>query len=219
MFPYASRHSSADAARAKVRALQRAATTFRQTEQPRLYGHVHPHGHATAKLARAFAALLAPDCPPRALDEVELGAHLHDIGKYLIPESILFKAGALTDEEREVVSFHPAYGAHILKGLPGVTDTIHRIVLCHHERWDGWGYPAGLDGARIPFAARLVAVCDVYTSLRARRPYKPPLPRRAALATLEAMAGRELDPTMVEAFRRLLAHARRHAHAFRHASG
>lgn len=190
----------------KIRALLRAVATFRQHEQPELYGHVHPHGHATAKLSRAFAAALVRDRPMRSgtLDEIELGAHLHDVGKYLIPESILFKPGALSAEERAIISLHPAYGAHMLAGLLGVTDTVHRIVLCHHERWDGEGYPGGLQGVRIPFAARLVAVCDVYTSLRARRAYKPALSRREALATMEAMAGRELDPYMVEAFPRLI---------------
>jgi HD-GYP domain-containing protein (c-di-GMP phosphodiesterase class II) len=215
MFPSSFRQSQAAVVvvQWKLRALLRAAATFRQNEQPELYGHVHPHGHATAKLSRAFAALLVRDCPTRArtLDEIELGAHLHDIGKYLIPESILFKPDALSAEERAIISLHPAYGAHILAGLLGVTDTVYRVVLCHHERWDGEGYPEGLSGARIPFAARLVAVCDVYTSLRARRAYKPALSRRETLDTMEAMAGRELDPNLVEAFPKLITSERRHS--------
>ena len=193
--------------RRTTRDLLRAAATFRRSEQPELYGHVHPHGHATAKISRAFAAALvrrrASD--RQLLDEIELGAYLHDIGKYLIPASVLLKPGPLSAEERASVSLHPAYGASIIYGLSGVTDTAYRVVLCHHERWDGEGYPGGLGGTRIPFAARLVAVCDVYTSLRARRPYKPSLSRREAATTMEEMAGRELDPDMVLDFVRLIA--------------
>jgi putative two-component system response regulator len=73
-------------------------------------------------------------------------------------------------------------------------------VLYHHERWDGDGYPEGLTGRRIPLAARLVAVADVYTSLRARRAYKPTLTRREAASVMEEMAGRELDPDLTEDF-------------------
>jgi HD-GYP domain-containing protein (c-di-GMP phosphodiesterase class II) len=217
MFPYSPRQSQAAAvaARRKIRALLSAAATFRQSEQPKTYRHVHPHGHATAKLARAFAAALMRDywVRARALDEIELGAHLHDIGKYLIPEPILLKPGALSAEERAIISLHPAYGAQLLAGLSGVTDTVYRVVLCHHERWDGEGYPEGLKGARIPFAARLVAVCDVYTSLRARRPYKPALSRRDALTTMQGMAGYELDPDMVHDFPGLITSERRHGAA------
>ena len=207
MFAYPFMPSRTDLAHSNARALLRAAASFRRSEQPRLYAHVHPHGHATAKLARCFAAALMRNrrASARALDEIELGAHLHDIGKYLVPESIVFKAGGLSAEERAVMSRHPAYGAQLLGGLPGVTDTAYWIVLYHHEWWDGAGYPEGIAGRRIPFAARLVAVCDVYTSLRAKRSYKPTLPRREALAALEAMAGRQLDPALVEDFGRLAA--------------
>lgn len=202
--------------RRTTRDLLRAAATFRRSEQPELYAHVHPHGHATAKLSRAFAAALARRraVTAQALDEIELGAYLHDIGKYLIPASVLLKPGPLSAQERASVSLHPAHGAAIISGLSGVTDTAYRVVLCHHERWDGGGYPGGLGGTRIPFAARLVAVCDVYTSLRARRPYKPALSRREAAATMEEMAGRELDPDMVLDFVRLIA-LERHGRAGR----
>ncbi|MCA1629041.1 MAG: HD domain-containing protein [Acidobacteria bacterium] len=207
MFPYPSRLSQPVVIpHGKIRATLQNVATFRQSEQPRHHGHIHPHGHATARLSRSFAATLSRDEAVRGgkLDEIELGAHLHDIGKYLIPESILLKPGPLTAAERATVAFHPAFGAYILSGLPGVTETVYRIVLCHHERWDGGGYPEGLSGSRIPFAARLVAVCDVYTSLRARRTYKHSLSRREAVAAMEEMAGRELDPDMVQDFFRYI---------------
>lgn len=213
MSPYSSRRYRAIAGhwQQNVRSLLQAAATFMRSEQPTMYGHIHPHGHATAKLSRSFAAALMRDRAAygHLLDEVELGAYLHDIGKYLIAESILLKPGPLSAEERTAISLHPAYGAEIIAGLDGITDTVYRVVLYHHERWDGQGYPCGVAGERIPFAARVVAVCDVYTALRARRSYKPSLSRREAAIALEEMAGRELDPHMVRDFVKLLAPERR----------
>jgi HD-GYP domain-containing protein (c-di-GMP phosphodiesterase class II) len=207
MSPYSSEpYRAAARFQWSVRDFLRAAATFRRSEQPETYGHVHPHGHATAKLSRTFAAALAlrRAADQRLLDEIELGAYLHDIGKYLIPASVLLKPGPLSPEERASVSLHPVYGAEIISGLAGVTETVYSVVLCHHERWDGDGYPGGLRGTLIPFAARLVAVCDVYTSLRARRSYKSPLSRLEAAYLMEEMAGRELDPDIAEDFVKLL---------------
>lgn len=207
MFPHKSRHhETVGIDQRLLRVLLRAIATFRQSEQPELYAHVHPHSHATAKLARAFATELihTDTSTEHTLDEIELGAYVHDIGKYLIPKSILLKPGPLTPQERATVSRHPAYGTLILTNLRGMTDTANGIVLYHHERWDGTGYPEGLEGIRIPFAARLVAICDVYTSLRAKRAYKPSLTRREVSLTMREMAGRELDPQMVEDFFRFV---------------
>jgi putative two-component system response regulator len=188
-----------------IRSLLRAAASLGRDEQPRLYRHIHPHGHATARLARSFAAAIGcAGSGAAALDEIELGAHLHDFGKYLIAESILLKPGPLTDTERQEVSFHPVYGAQVLGGLPAVSETVRLVVLHHHEHWDGGGYPEGLMGTRIPLAARIVSVADVYTSLRARRSYKPPLSVREAASALAEMAGRELDPDMTLDFLRFV---------------
>jgi HD-GYP domain-containing protein (c-di-GMP phosphodiesterase class II) len=182
-----------------IRALLLAASSLGRDELPRLHRHVQPHGHATARLARSFAAAIG--CAGAlTLDEIELGAHLHDFGKYLIAESILLKPGPLSVEERAAVSLHPVYGAQLLSGMPAVTAAVRDVVLYHHEHWDGAGYPEGLAGRRIPLAARLVAVADVYTSLRARRSYKRTLSRREAVAEMEAMAGRELDPDLTTDF-------------------
>jgi HD-GYP domain-containing protein (c-di-GMP phosphodiesterase class II) len=180
-----------------------AAASMGRDEQPRLYRHVHPHGHATARLARSFAAAVgcAGSGAP-TLDEIELGAHLHDLGKYLIAESILLKPGPLTAVERSAVSFHPVLGARLLSGLPAVTEAVRQAVLYHHERWDGDGYPEGLTGRRIPIVARIVAVADVYTSLRARRAYKPTLTRHEAASEMVRMAGHELDPDLTRDFLR-----------------
>ena len=170
--------------------------------EPELFTHVQPHGHATAQIARQFAAAcgacgggLGP-----TIAEIELGAHLHDIGKYFIPPSVLLKPAALDKEERAIVSVHPIYGATLISKLPGNTDVIRRSVLHHHEHWNGDGYPGGLSGTAIPLAARVIAVVDVYTSLRSRRSYKPILTKEQAFKTLVEMAGRELDPCLVEDF-------------------
>ena len=179
-----------------------AVASLGRDEQPELYCHVHPHGHATAKVARAFASSLryVGDRGWPTLDEIELGAHLHDVGKYLIAKSILLKPGPLDECERAAVSRHPLYGAQLLSNLSAVTDMVRRVVLYHHERWDGAGYPEGLQGPAIPPEARLISIADVYTSLRARRAYKPTLTRGEAARELREMAGRELDPDMARDF-------------------
>lgn len=202
MFPVPPRWrvgTSAD--RRKIRAIVHAVDALGQDEQPDLYSHIHPHSHATARLTRAFASawVYAGDSGP-TLDEIELGAYLHDFGKYLVAKSILLKPGPLSEEERAAIYYHPIYGAQVLSNLPAITETVHQIILHHHEKWDGTGYPDGLHGTRIPLAARLISIIDVYTSLRARRSYKPSLTRHEAATTLLEMVGHELDPDMTRDF-------------------
>jgi HD-GYP domain-containing protein (c-di-GMP phosphodiesterase class II) len=129
---------------------------------------------------------------------------VHDIGKYLVPKEILLKPGSLDAVEREIMSLHPVHGVEILRDLPYITPSIGHTVLHHHERWDGKGYPDALAGTAIPFSARTVSVVDTYTSLRSRRTYKPPLSRSGACEVLRKMAGRELDPSLVHDFLRLV---------------
>lgn len=178
--------------------------TFRQKVQPEWYAHIHSHGHATARLARCFTATCFRTVQKATLDEIEFAAHMHDVGKYLIRLEILLKPGPLDEDERAIMALHPIHGTQILSGLPYINTTIAQIVLHHHERWDGTGYPEGLAGNAIPFAARVVAVADVYTSLRARRSYKTALTRSGACAILRTMAGHELDPNLVHDFLRLV---------------
>jgi len=189
------------AGRRALSALPRVISTVSRQAQPEIFAHVEPHARATAKLARHFAAFVirGKSCG-QALKEIECGAHLHDIGKYFIDASILLKTGALDKEERAMVSLHSVYGATVISKLPGVTEAIRCIVLHHHERWDGQGYPEGLAGTAIPLFARIVSISDVYTSLRAKRSYKPALTKQQAFAILIEMAGQELDPYMVEDF-------------------
>lgn len=178
--------------------------TFRQKVQPEWFAHIHSHGHATARLARSCTAACVKTASKATLDEIEFGAYMHDIGKYLIPKEILLKPGPLDEEEREITSLHAVHGVEILRDLPYITPTITQTVLYHHERWDGTGYPDGLAGTAIPFAARIVSVVDIYTSLRARLSYKPPPTRSEACVLLRKMAGHELDPSLVHDFLRLV---------------
>jgi HD-GYP domain-containing protein (c-di-GMP phosphodiesterase class II) len=182
--------------------LIRIISTVSKEAEPELFAHVQPHAHATAQLARHFAA--ACGCSGGnsgpSPGEIEIGAYLHDIGNYFIATSILLKPGALDEEERAIMSLHSIYGANIVAKLPGSTEVIRRVVLHHHEHWDGNGYPEGISGTAIPLAARIISIIDVYTSLRARRSYKSTLTKQEAFDTLIEMAGRELDPNLVEDF-------------------
>jgi HD-GYP domain-containing protein (c-di-GMP phosphodiesterase class II) len=186
--------------------LIRVISTVSKEAEPELFEHVQPHAHATAQLARHFA--IACGCSGGrsgpTLGEIELGAYLHDIGKYFIAASILLKPDTLDEEERAVVSLHPIYGANIVAKLPGSTEVIRSVVLHHHEHWDGSGYPEGISGTAIPLAARIISIIDVYTSLRARRSYKSTLTKQQAFNTLIEMAGRELDPYLLEDFLKLV---------------
>lgn len=188
-----------------LQAVLRMVARMEQKDQPDIFAHVHPHAHATARLARLFAASCGCGSSGGAtLAEIEYGAHVHDIGKYFISPSVLLKPGALNEEEEAVMRLHSIYGAMILARLPGTTENIYRAVLYHHEHWDGSGYPEGLRGVGIPLTSRLISIVDVYTALRARRSYKPMLTKPEAIKTLLEMGGRELDPYLVEDFVRLL---------------
>jgi putative two-component system response regulator len=133
------------------------------------------------------------------LQPIHLGALLHDIGKIGIPDSILFKAGPLTDEERKVIMTHPGLGKLILQplGLPPVTI---EITYYHHERWDGNGYPEGLAGEDIPLSARIFAIVDVWDTLTSTRPYREAWSREEAISYIKKQSGTHFDPSVVEKF-------------------
>jgi HD-GYP domain-containing protein (c-di-GMP phosphodiesterase class II) len=154
-----------------------------------------PHSIAVAECAAAIAEALTVDQTTR--DNAVAGALVHDAGKAAIDESILNKPGPLTDAERAVVNRHPEEGAALLAGriAPGVLD----VVLSHHERWDGRGYPHGRAGADIPVAARIVATADAFLAMLEERPYRIRRSVKAAVAELEACAGSQFDPDCVTA--------------------
>jgi putative nucleotidyltransferase with HDIG domain len=174
---------------ATVRALSNAveardAYTGKHAERVAAYG---------IEIARALG-LSKPDAP-----EMEFGFLLHDIGKIAVPDAILYKPGALTSEERQMMARHPTAGAEILGGIDFLQEALE-VVRSHHERWDGTGYPDGLKGEGIPVAARVFAVADVFDALTTDRPYRPALPLDEARQMIVGASGTQFDPRVVTAF-------------------
>lgn len=134
-----------------------------------------------------------------SLRALEIGALLHDIGKIAIPDAVLLKRGPLSQEEWECMRQHPQLGASMVRAWAALQPALP-AVLHHHERYDGGGYPAGLEGLAIPPAARIVAVVDAFDAMLTTRPYRQGLPLETALRELERCAGSQFDPEYVQAF-------------------
>jgi PAS domain S-box-containing protein len=132
------------------------------------------------------------------------GALLHDIGQMGIPDNILFKSDSLTEEECKVMRLHPTYAYNMLARIPYLKPALD-IPYCHHEKWDGSGYPRGLAGEAIPLAARIFAVTDVWDALCSDRPYRTAWPQEKVRTYLREQSGRHFDPRVVDAFLRMLA--------------
>ena len=130
---------------------------------------------------------------------VKTAALLHDIGKLAVPEHILSKPGPLTPEEFQKIRAHPKVGADIVSSVP-FPYPVAPLILSHHERWDGKGYPAGLRGENIPLGARILSVVDYFDALMAERPYHKAMSYEAAIGLLQQEAGKGLDPTVVSTF-------------------
>jgi diguanylate cyclase (GGDEF)-like protein/putative nucleotidyltransferase with HDIG domain len=130
---------------------------------------------------------------------VKTAALLHDIGKLAVPEHILSKPGPLTQEEFQKIRIHPQVGAEIISGVP-FPYPVSPLILSHHERWDGKGYPAGLKGDEIPLGARILSVVDYFDALMSERPYHKAMSLDAALGLLRQEAGKALDPRVVQTF-------------------
>jgi len=137
------------------------------------------------------------------VEAVKTAALLHDIGKLAIPDYILAKPGPLTPEEFQKVRVHPEVGAEILRGVP-FPYPVASLILSHHERWDGRGYPAGLKEHDIPLGARVICVADYFEALTSDRPYHRAAGQEAAVEVLRQEAGRALDPRLVELFLTIL---------------
>jgi diguanylate cyclase (GGDEF)-like protein len=134
-----------------------------------------------------------------ALEELELAAELHDIGKLAIPDATLAKPGPLDEDEWALIQGHTIVGERILNASPAL-NRVGRIVRATHECWDGTGYPDGLHGTDIPLPARIIAVCDAYSAMIGDRPHRPPLTPGAALSELRRCAGSQFDPEIVDVF-------------------
>jgi len=142
---------------------------------------------------------------PTRLRSLAIGGLLHDIGKLSVPDSILQKPGPLDDDEFDVVKLHPERGRELLNELGGFDETVRRLVLDHHERLDGSGYPRGLADAELDLATRILSVCDVYDALVSPRVYRSAWPREKALALLRTESHTAFDGRCVAALERLVA--------------
>jgi HD-GYP domain-containing protein (c-di-GMP phosphodiesterase class II) len=139
--------------------------------------------------------------PSSQLSDIEAAAILHDIGKIGIPDSILNKPGKLTPEEREKMKKHSEYGWAILRGIPTFQQT-SLLVLHHHERIDGKGYPSGLKGEETPLGSRIVCIVDSFDAMISDRSYRKGLPVEEAIRRLRADSGTQFDAEIVELFTR-----------------
>ena len=164
---------------------------------------VETGGHSSRVVDMTLSLARAMCIPEQEIAQIRRGAILHDIGKMGIPDSILLKKGPLTPEEMERMRQHPIYAYNLLSSIPFLRPSLD-IPYCHHERWDGSGYPNGLKGEQIPLSARIFAIVDVWDALRKERPYKPAWPDTEILEYIQEQSGKMFDPQVVEAFLALL---------------
>src|SRR3954453_8543601 len=154
-----------------------------------------------ARYAKEIAKEL--DMDDEEQDLVHTAGLLHDIGKFIFPDSILMGGNKLTDEEYEIVKKHPAQGAKVVRGVDGY-GPVADIILAHHERIDGRGYPNGIAGDDIPIQSRMIAVADTYDVMTARASYREPVSPAEAVAELRRVSGSQLDGHLVELFIKIL---------------
>lgn len=155
------------------------------------------HLHRVTDLAKATMEEIDPGLARN--EEVSFGFMLHDIGKIGVPDAVLNKPGPLADGEWEVMRRHPELGVKIVEPI-GFSETATEIILSHHERWDGAGYPKGLEKEEIPLTARAFAIADAYDAMTTDRPYRSALPKEHALEAISDAAGAHYDPEVVDVF-------------------
>lgn len=163
----------------------------------------YTHGHAAATMFHAVGLARKFELTEEEVATVQLAALFHDIGKIGVAEHILRKPGPLGYNEWGEIKNHTQIGANLLANIPTLSK-VRPIVLAHHERWDGTGYPTGLKGEDIPFEARIVAVCDAFQAMISMRPYRSARTRAEALEELRRCAGTQFDPQVVAAFVELI---------------
>ncbi|MGB9640231.1 MAG: HD domain-containing phosphohydrolase [Anaerolineales bacterium] len=160
-------------------------------------GHTQRVTELTLRLARKMGIV------GDELVHIRRGALLHDIGKMGVPDAILLKPGPLTNDEWEIMRKHPQYALEMLSPIAYLKLALD-IPYCHHEKWDGTGYPRGLKGEQIPLAARIFAIVDVYDALTSDRPYRVAWSKEKTLGHIRSISGSHFDPKVVEAFLELL---------------
>jgi putative nucleotidyltransferase with HDIG domain len=162
------------------------------------------HCKDVVRLALDVARELALDVEEQRT--VEFGALLHDIGKIAVPKEIVNKPGKLDPDEWEIIKTHTVEGQRMLERVGGFMGKVGQVVRCHHERWDGGGYPDGLHGEDIPLAARIISCCDAFNAMTTNRPYRKAMSTALAIAELVEHAGAQFDPAVVDALRRVIEH-------------
>jgi putative two-component system response regulator len=161
-------------------------------------GHTQRVTEKTIKLARAAGL------DENSLKHIWRGALLHDVGKLGIPDSVLLKPDRLTEDEWLIMRKHPTHAFEWLSQIEYLRPALD-IPYCHHEKWDGTGYPRGLKGEEIPIAARLFAIVDIWDALTSDRPYRKAMDREDALEYILSQSGKHFDPKVVELFKEHLA--------------
>jgi HD-GYP domain-containing protein (c-di-GMP phosphodiesterase class II) len=156
------------------------------------------HAQRVAAYGLRIAHAAGVDVDP----QVEFGFLLHDVGKVAVPDAILFKPGPLSEAERALMVRHPQIGSEILRHIDFL-DEAKVVVLHHHERWDGMGYPDGLTGEEIPMQARVFAVADTLDALTTDRPYRPACGWAEARQVIRTGSGTQFDPAIVAAYETL----------------
>jgi putative nucleotidyltransferase with HDIG domain len=164
-----------------------------EARDPYTYGHSRKVNTYAVALAEAIG--LSPD----EVSNVSTAALLHDIGKIGVPDKVLNKRGKLGREDWEAIKSHPRLGANIVGNIPNLVPCVS-IILYHHERWDGSGYPEGLKGEEIPIGARILAIADSFEAMTSARPYHPALSIEEVIKALRQGAGLQFDPKLVEVF-------------------
>jgi putative nucleotidyltransferase with HDIG domain len=155
------------------------------------------HSWRVAALCQRMAEKM--DISPIWVETIHIAAHLHDIGKVGVPDYVLNKPGGLLAYEYELMKTHSEVGHSIVRKLP-VLEDISLYILHHHERWDGKGYPAGLEGTDIPLGARIIAVADTFDAVTSRRPYRESRSVEEALSEIDRVSGSQLCPEVCGVF-------------------
>lgn len=164
---------------------------------------VYTKQHSARVTGYSVIMAKATGCTEEQMQVLNVAGYLHDIGKIGIPDQILLKPGRLTDEEYQVIKRHPIIGSSII-GHFSMWLEEQKIIRCHHERWDGKGYPDGLTRQEIPFLSRIVALSDVYDALTSDRSYRKKLSEEAATAIIRENSGSQFDPEVVTIFMDLI---------------
>lgn len=155
------------------------------------------HAERTKKLALKLGKELK--LSKKELKKLSILSGLHDVGKVAISKKILLKKDKLTDLEWEEMKKHPVYGYRIVRAMKNYSYVANE-VLCHHERWDGSGYPQGLKGEEIPLLSRILSLVDSYDVMISKRSYSQPISKKEAIKEIRRCSGTQFDPTLTEKF-------------------